>query len=109
MPLLDLRHEPGHSGTRFHRADTYRQRPRGNALMVQGGGLADLLKTNTRFWAVDKVILAYFTFAMAVCVGWRGSLPEAAALFAANAIGCAVIIYEVKRPNRTSWVFRNWY
>jgi len=64
---------------------------------------------DNRFWPVDKVILAYFTFAAAICLGWWSRLPEAPALFAANLIGGAVIVYEVKRPNATSWLFRNWY
>jgi hypothetical protein len=71
--------------------------------------MVDVLKTDTRFWPVDKVILAYFTFAAIICIGWWGRLPEAPALLAANLIGGAVIVYEVKRPNRTSWIFRNWY
>ena len=32
-----------------------------------------------------------------------------APLLAANVIGGAVIVYQVKRPNATSWIFRNWY
>jgi membrane-associated phospholipid phosphatase len=64
---------------------------------------------DTRFWPVDKVILAYFAWAAAICIGWWTRLPEAPALLAANLIGSAVIVYQVKRPNPTSWVFRNWY
>jgi membrane-associated phospholipid phosphatase len=36
-------------------------------------------------------------------------LEDAPALLAANLAAGALLIYEVKRPNRTSWVFRNWY
>ena len=64
---------------------------------------------DTRFWAVDKVILAYFACAVVVILGWWSTLPEALPLLAANVIGGAVIVYQVKRPNATSWVFRNWY
>ena len=30
-------------------------------------------------------------------------------LFAFHVVGIGLVIYEVKRPNPTSWVFRNWY
>jgi len=67
------------------------------------------IKTDSRFWAVDKAILAYFAFAVALILGWWSQLPEAPALLAAHLISAAVLIYEVKRPNPTSWVFRHWY
>jgi membrane-associated phospholipid phosphatase len=67
------------------------------------------MRIDTRFWPVDKVILAYFVFAMVVILGWWNRLPEAPGLAAAHLIGGAVIIYQVKRPNVTSWIFRNWY
>jgi membrane-associated phospholipid phosphatase len=66
-------------------------------------------KHDTRFWAVDKVILAYFAFAVLVILVWWTRLPQALPLLAANVIGGAVIVYQVKRPNVTSWLFRNWY
>jgi membrane-associated phospholipid phosphatase len=69
----------------------------------------DLLKNDTRFWAVDKVILAYFACSVVLILGWWNTLPEALPLLAANLIGGAAIVYEVKRPNPTSWLFRNWY
>jgi membrane-associated phospholipid phosphatase len=71
--------------------------------------MADLLTSDRRFWAVDKVILFYFSCATLVILGWWSKLPDAPALLAANLLGSAAIIYEVKRPNATSWVFRNWY
>ena len=69
----------------------------------------DSLKRDTRFWAVDKVILAYFACAVVVILGWWNKLPDALPLLAANLIGGALIVYQVKHPNPTSWVFRNWY
>ena len=66
-------------------------------------------KDDTRFWAVDKVILAYFAGAVVVILGWWSTLPDALPLLAANVIAGAVIVYQVKRPNATSWIFRNWY
>ena len=66
-------------------------------------------KHDTRFWAVDKVIVAYFACAVLLILGWWSKLPQAFPLLAANLIGGAVIVYQVKRPNVTSWLFRNWY
>jgi membrane-associated phospholipid phosphatase len=77
--------------------------------MVQGGRVAEVLTCSTRFWAVDKVILAYFAGSVVVILGWWNQLPYAAALLAANVLGGALIVYQVKRPNRTTWIFRNWY
>ena len=71
--------------------------------------MAIVLKADTRFWPVDKVILAYFTFAVVVLLGWWSRIDGAPALFAAHVLGGALIVFQVKRPNRTSWIFRNWY
>ena len=71
--------------------------------------MAGVLKADTRFWPVDKVILAYFAFAVAIILGWWSKLPDAPALLAANVVGGALIVYQARRPNPTSWVFRNWY
>jgi membrane-associated phospholipid phosphatase len=68
-----------------------------------------LRKTDTRFWPVDKVILVYFVFSVAIILGWWGRLVDAPALLAAHLLGGAAIVYQVKRPNPTSWIFRNWY
>ena len=62
-----------------------------------------------RFWAVDKLILAYVAFTSIVILGWWNQVPGAAALFAGHVAGVALMVFEVKRPNRTSWIFRNWY
>jgi membrane-associated phospholipid phosphatase len=70
---------------------------------------ADPSKRDTRFWAVDKAILAYFACSIVLILGWWSKLPDALPLLAANVIGGAVIVYQVKRPNPTSWLFRNWY
>ena len=69
-----------------------------------------LLKAPPRgFWAVDKLIFAYTAFALAlIVIGWS-RLPEGPWLLAVHAVALAVIISEVKFPNRTTWFFRNWY
>ena len=72
--------------------------------------MADVLTgAGTRFWAVDKVILAYFSLSILVILGWWSRLPDALFLLAANFLGGALIVYQVKRPNVTTWIFRNWY
>src|SRR5262249_45020209 len=62
-----------------------------------------------RFWPVDKVILGYFACAVVIILGWWSRIPGAPWLLAGHLIGSATIIYQIKRPNPTSWVFRNWY
>jgi len=69
----------------------------------------DQSRSDTRFWAVDKVILGYFACAVVVILGWWTRLPDALPLLAANVVGGALIVYQVKRPNPSSWIFRNWY
>jgi len=71
--------------------------------------MVGVLKADTRFWAVDRLILAYFGLSALVVLGWWTRLPDALALFAANLVGGALIVYQVKRPNPTTWIFRNWY
>jgi membrane-associated phospholipid phosphatase len=78
--------------------------------------LAQLLSSNTgpdclptAFWAVDKVILAYLTFTGLLILGWWNQVPEAPLYFGLHIAAAALLLYEVKRPNPTSWVFRNWY
>jgi membrane-associated phospholipid phosphatase len=65
--------------------------------------------TGTNFWPVDKVILGYFFLTGLVVVGWWKTLPQAPGLLVWHILGAALIVYQVKRPNRTSWLFRNWY
>ena len=71
--------------------------------------MVGVLKADRRFWAVDKVILAYFAFAIVILAGWWSGIEGAPWLLAANLAGGALIVYQVKRPNPTSWIFRNWY
>ena len=65
--------------------------------------------TDTRFWAVDKVILAYFAFTTTLILGWWNNIPQAPLHLLGHLAGGAMIVYQVKRPNVTSWIFRNWY
>ena len=74
--------------------------------------MAKLLKPQTAgpyFWPVDKIILPYLAFTTVLILGWWSHLPEAPWLLALHIAGVAAVLVEVFVPNRTSWVFRNWY
>jgi membrane-associated phospholipid phosphatase len=64
---------------------------------------------NREFWPVDYFILAYFALSFIPIVGWWNEIPDAWFYFSWHVIGIALLLLEVKRPNPTSWVFRNWY
>jgi membrane-associated phospholipid phosphatase len=68
-----------------------------------------MTSTGTHFWAVDKIILAYFAFTTILILGWWSAVPDAAGLFLWHTLGAALLIFEVKRPNPTTRLFRNWY
>jgi membrane-associated phospholipid phosphatase len=61
------------------------------------------------FWAVDKIILAYFAASLIPIVGWWSQIPDAWFHFTWHLVAIALLIFEVKWPNPSSWVFRNWY
>lgn len=64
---------------------------------------------DTRFWPVDKLVLAYFAFAMALTLGWWTTVPYAGWLLLAHVLSAGLLVYEVKRPNPSSYFFRHWY
>ena len=64
---------------------------------------------STRFWAVDKVFFVYLSAVAIWIAGWGRHVPEAPAFIALHLLGVALIVVEAKFPNRTSWIFRNWY
>jgi membrane-associated phospholipid phosphatase len=61
------------------------------------------------FWAVDKIILAYFILTLIPIVGWWGRVPDAWFYFSWHIVAIGLLLLEVKMPNPTSWGFRNWY
>lgn len=65
--------------------------------------------SDKRFWAIDKLILAYFGIMVFMLAAWWDRIPDASLLLTWHVIGSAIIVYQVKRPNRTTWIFRNWY
>jgi membrane-associated phospholipid phosphatase len=73
--------------------------------------LDPLLKTfpDTRFWAVDKLIISYFTFTTLLMVGWFSAIPDALWLLLWHAGAIGLLIFQVKRPNPSSRIFRYWY
>jgi membrane-associated phospholipid phosphatase len=71
--------------------------------------LAALLNRDTRFWAVDKLILAYFAGMAGMLLLWWNRIPQAPLLLAWHVAASALLIFEIKRPNATSFLFRNWY
>jgi membrane-associated phospholipid phosphatase len=71
--------------------------------------LGEILKRSAGFWAVDKLVLAYFAFMAVMLLAWWGSVPHAGWLLAWHVAGSALLVYQIKRPNRTTWLFRNWY
>ncbi|MBZ5584100.1 MAG: phosphatase PAP2 family protein [Acidobacteriia bacterium] len=62
-----------------------------------------------RFWPVDKLILAYLAFTTVLIVGWWVRIPDAPFLLAWHIGAAGLLLFEIKRPNVTSRVFRNWY
>jgi uncharacterized membrane protein (DUF485 family) len=81
-----------------------------NLEVVSGGRLAHLLRSQgNRFWAVDKIILAYFGFCIILVIGWWKNLPGAAEFLIAHLAASALLIYEVTRPNASSHLFHYWY
>ena len=65
--------------------------------------------SGTAFWPVDKVILAYFAFALVAIAGWWGKLAYAPAFLAFHLAGAALVLFEIRRPNWSSVWFRHWY
>ena len=71
--------------------------------------MARILRADDRFWAVDKLFLAYVVFSSVLVLGWWNQIPNAASLFTVHLAGAALLVFEVKCPNGTSWLFRNFY
>lgn len=62
-----------------------------------------------RFWAVDKVVLAYLALTGALIIGFWNRVPAAGFWFAVHVVCAAVVVVAIKRPGRVSRVFRHWY
>ena len=66
-------------------------------------------RPSTAFWPVDKLILGYAGFTSVILAGWWPRIHDAPLLAALHVILVALLILEVRVPNRTSRVFRYWY
>ena len=71
--------------------------------------MAQLLRTDTRWWPVDKLILTYLSFTGVLILAYWSRLPEAAEFFAWHVAGAALLVLAVKKPSRAAWLFRHWY
>jgi membrane-associated phospholipid phosphatase len=63
----------------------------------------------TKYWPVDRIILLYYALGFIPIVGWWGRIHDAWFYFTWHAVAIGLLLYQIKRPNPTSWVFRNWY
>jgi membrane-associated phospholipid phosphatase len=72
--------------------------------------LAEILTgADTRLWPVDKLVLTYYTAAGLTIAALPNRMEDGPMLLAWHIVAIAVLLFEIKRPNRTSWIFRNWY
>ena len=71
--------------------------------------MVEILNPSERFWAVDKVILAYLALIGILIVIYWNRVPVAGTWFAIHIAGAALVVLAVKRPSRAAWVFRHWY
>jgi len=77
--------------------------------MVSGGGLAEVLNPAERFWAVDKIILAYFALMCVLIAVYWSRVPGAAELLALHVAGAALVVLAVTWPGWASRIFHHWY
>ena len=66
-------------------------------------------KTTTEFWAVDKIILAYYGFTTILIAGGYSKIPQAPWLLAWHAIGIGFIIFAARYKSPATRIFRYWY
>src|SRR5271157_4774023 len=109
MPPLDLRHASRGARARLRSADTSGAWTCPNACLVQGGGLAEVLNLDGRFWAADKLILAYLAGTGALVAVYWNRLPEAPELLALQVGAAIAIVLASTCGGRAVWHFRHWY
>jgi membrane-associated phospholipid phosphatase len=71
--------------------------------------MAEFLNADGRFWPVDFAVIPYYLLTTFLIIGWWTHLPEAPLLLLLHLVALALVFFEIKRPNPTSWIFRNWY
>jgi membrane-associated phospholipid phosphatase len=83
--------------------------------MVQGGGLAEVLKTGQVLkpvkgpWAVDRLMLTYLAGTSGLLIAYWRNVAEAPLLMALHAAAVGLILLAWRSDGRLSWFFRNWY
>ena len=71
--------------------------------------MAEVLNSDGRFWAVDKLILAYLAGAGALVAVYWNRLPEAPELLALHVGAAIAIVVASRRVGRAVCYFRYWY
>ena len=71
--------------------------------------MAEVLNSDRRLWAVDKVILAYLAGTGALVAVYWNRLPEAPELVALRVVAAIAIVLASAGGSRAVWYFRHWY
>ena len=71
--------------------------------------MAAVLNSDGRFWAVDKLILAYLAGTGALIAGYWNRLPEAPELLALHVGAVVAIVFASTHGGHSVWYFRHWY
>lgn len=71
--------------------------------------MAEVLNSDRRFWAADKLILAYLAGIGALVAVYWNRLPEALELLALHVGAAIAIVLASTRGGRAVWYFRHWY
>jgi membrane-associated phospholipid phosphatase len=71
--------------------------------------LAEVLRQDKRFWAVDKIVLAYFGAAVLFLAIFWTQIPEAGELVVFHLAGAGFILMATRTPGRATWYFHHWY
>ena len=66
-------------------------------------------QANPRFWAVDRVVLAYYAAMGLVIAALWNRLPGAAWMLGWHVLAIPLVILAVRHPGEPSRVFRHWY
>jgi len=79
--------------------------------LVSGGWVAEILNRppNPGFWAVDWVLLSYYSVVAVVIFWFRARLPEAWWIIALHAALILIALAAIRFPSRPSFIFRHWY
>ena len=71
--------------------------------------MAEVLNSDGRFWAADKLILAYLAGTGALVAVYWNRLPEAPELLALHVGAAIAIVLASTHDGRAVWYFRHWY